>query len=92
MKMAEFMIHNVIDICAIISSDLKLEKPFSEDDIIDNIGGAGILDEDMVRKIREMKGQRNVLVHRYGKIDDALVYESLTGDLADIEAFVDIIG
>ncbi len=88
MKRTEFMIQNIIDICAVLSSDLKLEKPNSEDDIIDNMGRAGILSHNLVSKIHDMKGMRNVLVHRYGKIDDGLVYESLTGDLDDIDIFV----
>lgn len=88
MKRTEFMIQNIIGICAVLSSDLKLEKPNSEDDIIENVGKAGILNNDMVRKIHEMKGLRNVLVHWYGKIDDELVYESLTSDPTDIEVFI----
>lgn len=88
MKRVEFIIQNIIDICAVISADLKLEKPYSEDDIIDNMNMAGILEENLVRKIHEMKGLRNVLVHRYGKIDDGLVYESLTRDLDDFEIFI----
>lgn len=87
MKRMEFIIQNIIDICAVLSSDLKLEKPYSEDDIIENLGKAGILQNDMVRKIHEMNGLRKILVHRYGKIDDELVFESLTGGMADIEVF-----
>ncbi len=87
MKRTEFMIQNIIDICAVLSSDLKLEKPYSEDDIIENLGKAGILQNDMARKIHEMKGLRNIQVHRNGKIDDELVFESLAGEMADIEVF-----
>ncbi len=91
MKRTEFMIQNIIDICAVLSSDLKLEKPYSEDDIIENLGKAGILHNDMVRKIHEMKGLRNILVHRYGKIDDELLFESPTGELDGIEGYIKII-
>lgn len=38
-------------------------------------------------KIREMKGFRNILVHRYGKKDDRKVYEYLTHELRDFEKF-----
>jgi len=34
-----------------------------------------------------MKGFRNILVHRYGDIDDRIVYEMATERLGDFEAF-----
>ena len=43
MNRMEFIIQNIIDICAVLSSNLKLEKPYSEDDIIENLGKAGLL-------------------------------------------------
>ncbi len=88
MKREEFIIQNIIDICAIISSDMKLEKPYSEYDIIDNLKKSGILSEDLSSKIKEMKSLRNILLHRYGKINDELVYKSLINNLEDVEQFV----
>lgn len=90
MKRMEFIIQNVIDICAVISSDMKLEKPHSEDDIIENLGKANVLNSNLVKKIREMKGLRNILVHRYGKINDDEVYESVNNDLDDVEEFLGV--
>ena len=87
MNRMEFIIQNIIDICVVLSSDLKLEKPYSEDDIIENLVKAGLLQNDMARKIHEMKGLRNIQVHRNWKIDDELVFESLAGEMADIEVF-----
>lgn len=91
MRRVEFVIQNVIGICAIISSDLKLEKPHSEDDIIENLGKANVLDSNMVNRIRKMKGLRNILVHGYGKINDDEVYESLINDLHEIEDFLKVV-
>ncbi len=88
MKRLELIIQNIIDICAIISSDLRLEKPDSEEKIIDNLGKAGILNNEMVNKIKEMKGLRNILVHRYGKINDELIFENINKDLDDINTFI----
>ncbi len=88
MKRLELIIQNIIDICAIISSDLRLEKPDSEEKIIDNLGKAGILNNEMVNKIKEMKGLRNILVHRYGKINDELIFENINKDLDDINNFI----
>jgi len=41
----------------------------------------------MSEKIKSMKGFRNILVHRYGEIDDDLVYEEIKNGLKDFEEF-----
>jgi len=69
-KRTEFAIENVIDICAIINSDLGLEMPDSDESIVVSLARAGILTDDMADKIKRMRGFRNIVLHRYGEIDD----------------------
>ena len=38
-------------------------------------------------KIRAMKGFRNILVHKYGKIEDELAFEILQNNLPDFQLF-----
>ncbi len=71
-KRIEFAIQNVLDICAIINTDLELGIPTSEDDIIENLVKNKILSPDMGKTIREIKGFRNFLVHTYGRVDDTI--------------------
>jgi uncharacterized protein YutE (UPF0331/DUF86 family) len=35
-----------------------------------------------------MRGFRNILVHRYGRVEDELVYKVLTKNLGDFNIFV----
>jgi hypothetical protein len=74
----------VFDICAIINSDLMLEMPENEEDIIENLAYRGILNKEMAEKLRRMKGFRNIVVHRYGKIDDRIAYSILRINLDDL--------
>jgi uncharacterized protein YutE (UPF0331/DUF86 family) len=39
-------------------------------------------------KLKAMKGFRNILVHRYGKIDDKLAFSLLKDELGDLYAFI----
>jgi uncharacterized protein YutE (UPF0331/DUF86 family) len=41
----------------------------------------------MEEKLREMRGFRNILVHRYGTVDDELVYDLLENNLTDFQDF-----
>jgi len=71
-KRIEFAIENVFDICAVINSDLDLGVPEGDEEIVDNLVEEGVLDEMWKEKLSRMKGFRNIVVHKYGKIDDRI--------------------
>jgi uncharacterized protein YutE (UPF0331/DUF86 family) len=37
--------------------------------------------------LRRMKGMRNILVHEYGRVDNALVFETARQGLGDFDVF-----
>ncbi|GAB6136064.1 type VII toxin-antitoxin system HepT family RNase toxin [Thermococcus prieurii] len=90
-KRIEFAIQNVIDICAIINSDLRLAMPEREEDVFEGLVRAGIIPREMAEKLRLMKGFQNILIHRYGRINDELAFEVLHEHLDDIHEFVEFI-
>ncbi|UJG43138.1 MAG: DUF86 domain-containing protein [Candidatus Heimdallarchaeum endolithica] len=90
-KRLEYSIELVLDILAIINADLKLGIPNGETSVIDNIEKNKILEKKIVEKIRKMKSFRNILVHKYGKINDELVFELLKEDLEDFVIICDSI-
>jgi len=40
---------------------------------------------ELIKKIKELKGFRNNIVHRYGKIDDKLSFELIKENLGNFE-------
>ena len=88
-KRIEFCIESVFDICAIINTDLRLGIPRSDDDIHGILVRNEIIDNDMMAKLKGMKGFRNIIVHRYAGIDDRLSYEFLSERLVDFEEFIE---
>jgi len=87
-KEVEFAIELVIDICAIINSDLRFNIPEDDEDIINNIEKEKIFDKKTILIIREMKRFRNVLVHKYGDIDNKQAFESIKEGLKDFETII----
>jgi uncharacterized protein YutE (UPF0331/DUF86 family) len=85
-RLFQISIETVIDICNIMVSELKLGLPSSEDDIFSLLNSKKIISNDMSIVLSEMKGFRNLLVHKYGIIDDARVFEFLD-NLDDFEKF-----
>ncbi len=83
------MIENILDICAIINSDMKFSSPGEEDDIINNLVKNKVLSQRLGDKIKELKGFRNIIVHRYGKIDDKLSFELIKENLEDFGKIIE---
>ena len=87
-KRMEFAIEDVFDICAIINTDSALGIPGADDDILDHMAAGIILSLSTIDKIRRMRGFRNIVVHRYGKIDDHLAFDLLVEELGDFDQFI----
>ncbi|NYB52798.1 MAG: DUF86 domain-containing protein [Methanobacteriaceae archaeon] len=86
-KRIEFSIENVWDICSIINSELSSGIPQDEKDIIDNLMKSRILSIDLGEKLKIMKGFRNIVVHRYGSLDDEIAFLTLHEHLDDFQEF-----
>jgi len=88
-KETEFAIQLVIDVCAVINSDISKETPSDEDSIIDSLEKNRVLSKRMIDVLHEMKGFRNILVHKYGDIDDKIAYENVRTGLKNFNEFID---
>ncbi|MBS3749455.1 MAG: DUF86 domain-containing protein [Candidatus Thermoplasmatota archaeon] len=90
-KRIESSIENIIDICAIINTDLDLAIPESDESILDNLNKECILSDEMTDALKNMKGFRNILVHRYAYTDDKIAYSVIKENLDDVYKFIDVI-
>ena len=86
-KRMEYAVENVFDICAILNSDLHLGIPGGDEEILDNLVQHGVFAEEMRQRLKKMKGFRNIVVHRYGTIDDMLAFMILQKNIADFTVF-----
>ena len=86
-KRVETSIQEVISTCSVINSDLKLGIPSNRDDIIISLIKNKIISQNIGEKVKEMKGFRNFLVHRYGRIDDEVAFKDIKKGLLDFDLF-----
>ena len=86
-RLLQIAIECVIDVCALFVSGLRLGLPAEEDDLIDKLEEAGLISSDMARVLKRMRGFRNILVHEYGRVDNALVFAMATRHLEDFSSF-----
>jgi len=86
-KRIEFAIEDVFDICAILNTDLALGVPGEDEDILTHLVQNEIISSGMLEKIQGMRGFRNIVVHRYGTIDDTLAFKLLKENIGDFSLF-----
>nr|WP_287261978.1 DUF86 domain-containing protein [Methanothrix sp.] len=55
--------------------------------MFEKLASSGVLSREVVERAKRMKGFRNILVRRYGYVDDRIVYEMVTGHLDDFDTF-----
>jgi len=76
-RLLHILIECVIDVCTVLVKDLRLGLPAEEQDLFEKLREKGIISKQMKGKLKVMRGFRNILVHRYGAVDDKLVFENL---------------
>ena len=86
-RLLQISIESVIDICNILVSNLKLGLPCDEEDMFKKLEKKKIITKKMGKILINMKGFRNILVHKYGSVNDELVFEMLSERLEDFEIF-----
>jgi uncharacterized protein YutE (UPF0331/DUF86 family) len=89
---AKHALQESIEACLDIGSHIIAEKGFrrAEDykDIYKVLEEESIIDPILSAKLQEMAQFRNLLVHKYGKIDTKRVFVIMSEDLKDIQDFV----
>jgi len=88
-KRIEASIQEILSICSIINTDLKLGVPPNRDEILKTLLDNNIISEKMGQIVKELKGFRNFLVYRYGKLQDEIAFENIKKGLLDFKFFND---
>ena len=76
-----------IDVSQHILKDMKLGLPDEEENLFDKLQNAEVISEEMSNKLKEMKKFRNVLIHRYTKLDNALIFHNAKENSQDFLDF-----
>lgn len=85
-RLLQIAVECILDLCSLLVSGLDLGLPSEEDDLIGKLERAGVLDPAVAASVRRMKGFRNLVVHEYGDLDDAVVYKLATTRKEDFTA------
>jgi uncharacterized protein YutE (UPF0331/DUF86 family) len=76
-----------IDVAQHLCSAQRWETPRDNGDAMQILGQRGVIGSETAEQMRRAVGFRNVLVHEYVDVDDAVVVRRLE-DLTDLDAFI----
>ena len=78
----------VLDISNHIVADMRLNLPADNKELFELLAAHKIVSTPLSKKLIQMAGFRNVLVHEYLEIDRRRVFDALKNDLGDFEKFI----
>ena len=84
-------IQEALDLASHLLADQGKLVPSSYRTMFDLLAQEGILAEDLARELASAAGLRNLIAHRYGALDWALVHEIAATRLHVLEAFCAVI-
>lgn len=85
-------IEALLDLGGLVVAERKLGLPTDESSVIDRLRASGQLADAEAELLRELRRFRNVLVHRYGSLDDRLVFQHALKAPADIRRLAGALG
>lgn len=83
----QISIENIIDIANVIISVSEKEKPNTYRETMVLLSEIGIVSKTFSKKLSNMVGFRNILVHDYTKIDTEVIIDILKNGLEDFITF-----
>lgn len=91
-RYVEKIIEAIVDLSFLTARLLDIELPAqtADTEIFDILKNRNIISEALCKKLKEAKGMRNWLAHEYGRIDDEIVYNSISEELEkDVNEFIE---
>ena len=86
-RLLQIAVECVIDVCNLCVAGLRLGLPAEEDDLFEKLASAGTISAHMRETLKRMKGCRNILVHEYGRVEDEIIFETVSTRLGDFDEF-----
>lgn len=87
----QISIENIIDIANIIISTSDKEKPSTYRETMNLLSEIEVVPKSFSRKLSNMVGFRNILVHDYTKIDPEIIIDILKNGINDFISFANYV-
>jgi uncharacterized protein YutE (UPF0331/DUF86 family) len=87
----QIAIQAALDVASHIVSDERLGEPSTNRELFELMKKTGWIPDELVGRLKDMAGFRNILVHGYEVVDVAIVRDIVESHLGDLLRYVEII-
>nr|QNO50466.1 hypothetical protein EGLMOMJH_00004 [Methanosarcinales archaeon ANME-2c ERB4] len=88
---AKYSLLEIIECCIDIASHIIAVKGMGRTEeyrgLFYLLGEKGVIEKDLAERLGDMAGFRNLLVHRYGDVDNEVVLGMIRSELSDVVEF-----
>ena len=82
----------IVDLATLMIKEKGLPTPEEDYEAFETLEKEEIIDSKLAKKLRDMKGMRNIIAHQYGSVDDELMYVAVSKEIEnDAKMFLKII-
>ena len=86
------IVEAAIDLAILFIRNSGFRGPDNEDSSFAILKEKGIITAESCQKLMNAKGMRNIIAHKYGAVDDEIVFNTVINDIIpDVEEFLDMI-
>ncbi len=86
----EKIIEAAVDLAFLVIKEKGLKIPESDKGAFEILARGKIISDKLSTKLKAAKGMRNIIAHEYGKVDDEIVFRSITDELLqDIKELIE---
>ncbi|MBW2990270.1 DUF86 domain-containing protein [Candidatus Woesearchaeota archaeon] len=85
----EKITESIFDIINLLIKEKIVKSSEKNQEVIDILQKENIISQRLTENLKDAKGMRNILAHKYGNVDDKIVFESITKELIrDVNQFI----
>lgn len=82
----------VVDLAILVIKEKGLPSPEKDYEAFETLEKEKIIDSNLAKKLKDMKGMRNVIAHQYDDVDDKLMYIVISREIEnDVKVFLEVI-
>ena len=77
-RYVEKLIEAVVDLGFLMIKEKSLEMPENDLQIFERLSENKVISKELAKSLQNAKGMRNVVAHKYGSIDDKIIFNAIT--------------
>lgn len=78
-----------VDLAFLIIKEKGMKIPEEDKEAFDILAKENVIPKQLSEKLKEAKGMRNIIAHEYGRLDEELVFHSITKEIKrDVREFI----